>query len=189
MISPSHVLTAAHCVEDKDCSHYSVGVGMHTNDVRNGTRVEVSQISVHPNYTFNCGISSLDGMPDFDFSIIHLASPVDLNDKVIPACLPDEELGGEKLAGKILTVSGWGFPFPGVLHKAQYPGQTNENCKYYNYYTEKECDGVTENMLCAGDPYKLDGASSRGDSGGKVSRLFHLKTYRRDNHFCTFFAF
>ena len=143
---------------------------MHTDDVRNGTRVEVSKISNHPNYTINCG-TRYDGVPDIDFSIIHLATPVEFDDKVIPACLPDEELGGDELAGKKLTVSGWGFPYPGVLYKAQYPGQLNTFCEHLNYLTEKECNAVTENQLCAGNPYKLDGASSKGDSGGRISRL------------------
>ena len=49
MISPYHVLTAAHCVE-YDCSSYSVGIGMHEADDSDGTRVDIQHISNHPKY-------------------------------------------------------------------------------------------------------------------------------------------
>ena len=69
------------------------------------------------------------GVPDFDYSILHLATQVEFNEKVIPACLPEKFMDDQFLDGKILTVSGWGLPWPGVLHKARYPALTNEKCK------------------------------------------------------------
>jgi len=164
LISSSHVLTAAHCMEaPKDCSAYSVGIGMHKDDALDGTRVAISHISNHPSYNgWFCS-----GAPDFDFSILHLASPVDFNKKVLPACLPDESLGGEFLAGKDVTVSGWGAPYPGVLHKATYPAVTNEECKKYN--DKEDCSPITTNTLCAGNPHNRTASHGRGDSGGPLT--------------------
>ena len=157
------MLTAAHCVE-YDCSSYSVGIGMHKADISDGTRVNIQHISNHPSYTrFLC--STL--RPDFDFSILHLASPVDFNRKAQPACLPDESLGGDFLAGKILTVSGWGDPQPGVLHKATYPAITNEDCKKYNDKFD-DCSYITSNTLCAGNPHNRTASHGKGDSGGSI---------------------
>ena len=103
--------------------------------------------------------------PDFDFSILHLASPVEFNDKVQPACLPDETFDENFLAGKNLTVSGWGYPYPKVLHKATYPAHTNEDCIRYNGGKDA-C--VTNNTLCAGNPDDRQASSSNSDSGGKL---------------------
>ena len=168
MISSRHVLTAAHCVDPgncKDCASCSVGVGMHTENVTDGTRIMIKHISIHPKYNpHHC-----DGrQADFDYSILHLAKPVELNEKVIPACLPNESLNETFLAGKILTVSGWGRPRRGVLHKAHYPAQTNEFCKKY-IGKIGSCNLITPNMLCAGDPENRLAASDKGDSGGKLS--------------------
>jgi len=166
LISSSHVLTAAHCMKaHKYCSWYSVGIGMHKDDALDGTVVAISHISNHPSYNkWLCG----SAVSDFDFSILHLASPVDFNKKVLPACLPDESLGGDFLAGKKLTVSGWGAPYPGVLHKATYPAITNEDCKKYNDNNE-ECSYITPNALCAGNPHNRTASHGRGDSGGPLT--------------------
>jgi len=173
LISPSHVLTAAHCIKDcedcEDCSAYSVGVGMHKANVSDGTRIKIKHIRNHPNYKTLCATAKVD----FDYSIVHLASPVQLNNKVRPACLPDESLDEKFLAGKNLTVSGWGKPYPGVLHKAHYPAHTNEDCKKYN--EDGSCNLITANMLCAGDPENRVSASDNGDSGGPL-------TYNNDGH-------
>ena len=170
LISSRHVLTAAHCVEPqicKDCSSCSVGVGMHTWYALDWTRIMIKHISIHPKYTrYHCGIRN---NPHFDYSILHLATPVKFSEKVIPACLPDESLDEAFLAGKTLTVSGWGLGSPGVLHKAHYPAQTNEFCKRYSRNIGR-CNLITPNMLCAGDPENRLAASDGGDSGGKVSK-------------------
>jgi len=166
LISPYHVLTAAHCVQrQNDCSSYSVGVGMHKANVSDGTKVNIQHISNHPNYApILCGSSK----PDFDFSILHLASPVDFDKKTQPACLPDESLGGDFLAGKDVTVSGWGAGGPGVLHKATYPAITNEDCKKYNDDKE-DCSYITPNTLCAGNPHNRTASHGKGDSGGPLT--------------------
>ena len=138
-----------------------------TEDITDGTRVNISHISNHPNYRRHCKSDTLDkGVPDFDYSILHLATPVAFNEKAIPACLPNKSMDDQFLDGKHLTVSGWGLPWPGVLHKARYPAHTNEECKKYNM--ENGCDMITENMLCAGNPHTRTASHSGGDSGGRL---------------------
>ena len=178
LISPIHVLTAAHCVEDLPCSRSAIGVGMHnvtcymqnpehachTMDAKNGIEIGISHIEMHP--------KAVSGLSRFctekDVATIHLASPVDIDDKVSPACLPDKKkMGGDFLAGKNLTVSGWGKGSKGVLNKAHYPGQTHDKCRaFMDKYFGEGC--ITRNMLCAGNYESLDASHSMGDSEGKL---------------------
>lgn len=132
---------------------------MHTNDVTNGTMIRISHITNHPEYDPSKCFNN-------DFSIVHLESPVEFDDKVRPACLPDETMKETDLAEKNVTVSGWGVGSNGVLHKAQYPVKTNEECQKLNGLSQ-ECEYITENMLCAGNPENRTASHSNGDSGGK----------------------
>ena len=155
LISDRHVLTAAHCTEDG--YKYEVIVGEHKlTSSEDGTRHSACSFVDHPN---NRGVSH-------DFSILHLDTPVQIGQRAVPACLPPYSFGGEFLVGKTMTVSGWGALSegsggPSVLHSVKVPGISEEQCN-------REYDGITEYMLCAG---KTGGGvdSCQGDSGGKSS--------------------
>ena len=102
-----------------------------------------------------------------DFAIVHLKQPVQLNVRAVPACLPTAVHGNEFLAGKTMTVSGWGRlssggSIPTVLHSVVVPGITNTACKA-RYGNSR----ITTQMLCAGDVANGGIDSCQGDSGGK----------------------
>ena len=126
LISDRHVLTAAHCTWD--VGSYDVIVGEHNiTSSSDGTRHSVCRSvdhpdNNHPNYLQN------------DVAILHLLEPVKIGQRAVPACLPSQFLscpslncpslstfGGDALAGKNMTVSGWGVlseggESPTVLH-------------------------------------------------------------------------
>ena len=152
LISDRHVLTAAHCTSGV----FDVIVGEHTiTSSSDGTRHHVCRFVDHPNY----------GNLDNDFSILHLSQPVKIGTRAAPACLPSSNMGGDFLAGKTMTVSGWGDlteegSGPTVLHSVNVPGITNTKCSQ-SYPGE-----ITSAMLCAGYAGgELD--ACQGDSGGK----------------------
>ena len=97
LISPRHVLTAAHCgVESSD-----VVVGDHSiEDASDGKVHKKCRYRDHPKYD--------DSTYAYDFSIMHLKDPVDIDHRAVPACLPTAKHSGDFLVGKNLTVSGWG---------------------------------------------------------------------------------
>ena len=166
MISPRHVLTAAHCT-DFNSGNWDVIVGEHSiTSSSDGTRHTKCRVVDHPQFDQR----TLNN----DYAIIHLNQPVQLGTRAMPACLPTSSLGGDFLAGKTLTVSGWGRLSssqggPTVLHKVDIPGVTNAACNrdWFN-------GDITSKMLCAGSDGNSGGiaiGACFGDSGGKHTLL------------------
>jgi len=153
LISPQHVLTAAHCTAGSSPSSIAVLLGEHRIDDGSFNKVTLSAITDHPGYNSN----TLDN----DFSILTLSQPVTFSKEVSPACLPG---GSQDYAGQVATVSGWGTLTSGgnqptVLNDVQVTVKSNTECNSaYN-------GGITSNMICAADSGK---DSCQGDSGGPL---------------------
>ena len=162
LISPTHVLTAGHCLGFWAQINFDIIVGEHTiSSESDGTRHTICRAVRHPNYV---------RYPNNDFAIVHLNKPVVTGPRAVPACLPaadDENLAGDALAGLPLTVSGWGRlssggSSPDVLHSVSVPGITNAQCQqaYGNSYS------ISDQMVCAGNVDEGGIDSCQGDSGG-----------------------
>ena len=167
LIGPNHILTASHCINSNPTSNsFDVMVGEHsTTNSEDGTRHEICRAVRHPSYNSETQLNN-------DFAIVHLRVPVVLGDRAVPACLPSESLSGEFLAGKSLTVSGWGTLSSGggqptELHSVTVPGISNIACEA-SYGSSR----ITNNMLCAGDVTNGGIDSCQGDSGGKYRNMF-----------------
>ena len=94
LISPQHVLTAAHCTAGRTPRSLAVLVGEHRTDDASFTRIPVSTITDDPLYNS----TSLQ----YDFSILTLAQPVTLSTSVGPACLPGDT--GKDYAGQVIMI-------------------------------------------------------------------------------------
>ena len=148
-------MTAAHCCMNA-CRTATVGEHTLWNS-SDGSRHKVCRAAIHPRY---------------DIAILHLKRPVQMGLRAVRACLPTLKLDDDFLAGKPMTVSGWGNtntthtirPPINKLHVAKVWGVTLDMCrkKYQNPH------GITAGDMCAGDI--LDGGedSCQGDSGGRI---------------------
>ena len=158
LISPTHVLTAAHCMGYS----FEVIVGEHDiTDSEDGTRHTVSSAISHPQY-------STSPTTDYDYAIVTLDTPVELGPRAVPACLPDPNvLGGGDLNSATMTVSGWGRQASdgqtsNELHSVDVPGISNGQCQ-----DDYPFEQISDAMICAGAPEGgID--SCQGDSGGKL---------------------
>ncbi|XP_013110294.2 trypsin alpha [Stomoxys calcitrans] len=124
IISPSYILTAAHCAyagQDQvvDPSLLSVRAGSIYNN-RGGQVASVSEITVHPSYNGN----------DSDMALLKLSDPLEMNANVRAIELATEE----PPLGSFVTTSGWGRLSEGgvrpeTLHYLLVLGLPNANCK------------------------------------------------------------
>ena len=161
LISPRHVLTEAHCMPNG-----AVVVGDHSISNPSDGRVhEVCRYRDHRKYEVRKA---------YDFSIMHLKRPVDIDSRAVPACLPTAKHSGDFLVGKNLTVSGWGqfeyddFASPDELHVVTVKGISNAQCK--EMYSKTFLGHlINSENLCAGDIIDGGEDSCSGDRGGKPS--------------------
>ena len=171
LLSDKHVLTAGHCVSDSrdipfEASEIRVVVAEHHQyDTSDGVRHNISSYHNHPQFD--------PSTPDYDFSMLHLASPVEFGDRAIPACLPDLSFSGDKLVGKYLTVSGWGrtniletnnddSDYPELLQSVDLPVLSQEDCR--ELWASRD---ITNSMICADTKGGI--SPCHRDSGGRVA--------------------
>uniref|UniRef100_A0A8C6H617 Chymotrypsin C (caldecrin) n=1 Tax=Mus spicilegus TaxID=10103 RepID=A0A8C6H617_MUSSI len=159
LITTSHVLTAAHCINTN--LTYRVGLGKYNltvEDEEGSVYAEVDTIYVHEKW------NSL--LLWNDIAIIKLAEPVELSDTIQVACIPEQD---SLLPGDYpCYVTGWGRlwtngPIAEVLQQGLQPIVNHTTCSRLDWWFIK----VRETMVCAGG----DGVISacNGDSGGPLN--------------------
>jgi len=170
LITPSHVLTAAHVVVSlsyglENARDVKALLGSNAKD-RN-IEFAVHDISPHHSYTRECRLCSLH----YDFAILELETPVPFDETMLPACLPGPTT--PNLVDEKVIVTGWGRviadrpSFQPTLLKTPYPMDSiriisNTDCQE-EYGTDLTVD---DSMICTGANGEVD--ACRGDSGGPM---------------------
>ncbi|XP_077990107.1 uncharacterized protein LOC144444533 isoform X2 [Glandiceps talaboti] len=161
IIDNQWLLTAAHCVEGDSVDIFFVRLGVinrYLDDSDYQVIRLITEIVIHP----------LRYAPthNYDYALLKLASPIEFNDYVRPACVPRAtQYFPDDSACKI---SGWGKlrehgVSPDVLHDAEVRIINEGTCQ--SYFPR---DNITDAMMCAG--YAEGGIDScQGDSGGPLS--------------------
>ena len=97
---------------------------------------------------------------DFDFALVKLSSPVELNDHVAPVCFPSESLKLDDVFGPRSTcaVTGWGSTSTEFFREEASPVLKKDNTQLFSLQKCKELFldlkypvEVTDRMLCAGN--------------------------------------
>ncbi|MEN5425299.1 serine protease [Stenotrophomonas pennii] len=154
LISPSWVLTAAHCVVRRSPGSLDVHAGTTDFDRAAGSRHAVAAIHVHPAYP--SGKS--------DVALIRLKTPVA---DVRPVSLPGLEGAAFEQPGQLLTVAGWGrlasgAGSPSRMQEVDVPFIPTAECQRL-YQGRLPVDAEVE--LCASRSGK---DACQGDSGGPL---------------------
>ncbi|MEV4646102.1 serine protease [Saccharopolyspora sp. NPDC049357] len=153
LVSPTKVLTAAHCTTGQQPTDIKIVSGRTTMSTTEGTVSDVTNVWIHPEYT--------DATKGFDVSVLTLGAPV--QEKPIELATADDAAYAPDTQATIL---GWGNTSEGGqqadhLQMAQLPVTSDETCsKAYPEYSN-------QSMVCAGVPEGgID--SCQGDSGGPM---------------------
>ncbi|WP_196189480.1 serine protease [Conexibacter sp. W3-3-2] len=165
LISPTRVLTAAHCVTDTAPADIAVVANRPTlSDQTVGTAATVSAISVNPD------ADAYAGVPRNDLALLLLSGPVP-NAK--PIAITGAQGGSDDslwAVGKTLSVSGWGAlhdpgPF-GAVYTADTLRFTTVDRLSDSACTDAYGSSFrTTDMFCASSPGR---DSCYGDSGGPI---------------------
>ncbi|KAM3603515.1 uncharacterized protein V6R79_023870 [Siganus canaliculatus] len=154
LIDPQWVLTAAHCLErSKRPAAYKVVLGVHTERATETSKQErnLEKLILEPSGA--------------DIALLKLQDPALINDKVLPACLPQKD--HIVSSGTECYVTGWGETQgtggEGVLKETGFPVIENKICNRPSYLNGR----VKDHEMCAGN---IEGGtdSCQGDSGGPL---------------------
>ncbi|XP_014277254.1 venom serine protease 34 [Halyomorpha halys] len=160
IITPWHVLTAAHCTDGESASSISISVGRHYKYGQNQNLKthRVARIIQHEAYDEN------DDNPLNDVSVLVLATPITFTQYVGPVCMPNKQLN---LLGKFIKITGWGLTKgtgdQNVLREVDVEVISNSVCRRSWPRLHKRV-----NQLCA---YTVKKDSCNGDSGGPLVYL------------------
>ncbi|XP_069984511.1 brachyurin isoform X1 [Penaeus vannamei] len=152
VISGRFILTAAHCVPEKNKTDLQVFVGAHRLEPNGRSRqiLDVERAFVHPNYSLRAGVRS-------DIALLRLREEMDFNKRVFPIRLPTRDVAPHAT----LVVTGWGGDKPDwipLLHEMKTKIIPLQACK-------ASYPWVTRATVCALVPSESASTCS-GDSGG-----------------------
>ncbi|XP_041127761.1 coagulation factor VII-like [Polyodon spathula] len=159
ILHPNWVVTAAHCIHNKDAKKLKVVAGEHKTKEHEGTEqsIAVVEMIIHKEYAAQSA--------DNDIALLRLEKPIIYNDYAVPICLPEKQLAVHELAAiRYSTVSGWGKlsdggPTSSILRRLEVPRLKTQDC------IENSKLNITDNMFCAGY-FEGKQDSCKGDSGG-----------------------
>lgn len=163
LISPSWVLTAAHCTHGPNGGPTLAKLGIHDiNDNNTGISITIKRAIRHPSYKPPAMYA--------DIALIELQRTVTFGTVIKPACLYQLY---DNVPMKV-WVSGWGVTEYGgepsnKLQKAQLTIIDNIACSMRHNGSTAVPYGVTPSMICAGDPHGgWTRDTCQGDSGGPL---------------------
>ena len=108
VIDTNLVLTAGHCLKDKDISELRIVFGTDDTSKTGSFQVErkISEIFIHPKYN--------QGESTFDMAVAILDEDLDLNDGISTVCIPTEaNMDESQRFEHSATLIGWGATKPG----------------------------------------------------------------------------
>ncbi|XP_069803023.1 chymotrypsin-like elastase family member 3B [Dendropsophus ebraccatus] len=162
LISPSWVLTAAHCL-GKGFT-YRIVLGEHDRSMEEGPEqyfaINKEDIFVHPKWDNRCPECG------YDIALIKLPREAELNDKVQLGCLPHSR-GPQLYANQECYNPGWGTiytdgPQALILQQALLPIVDHAQCTQPDWWGHT----LDESLICAG----ANGQDScHSDSGGPLN--------------------
>lgn len=177
LISDKYVLTAAHCVFDKDVTDISVKLGSFELNSKQELLKLVDTKIVHPNYNeidldieeFN--ISQIK--VQFDVALLRLAESMDyFTSSIQPVKLVGEEFDFEimNISNLECTILGWGQTIANVLDSSSPTLQKLEieilkNCSVFgsDFY-----NSLSDSEFCAVSVTNSSSDACKGDSGGPL---------------------
>uniref|UniRef100_A0A4W4FCC8 Peptidase S1 domain-containing protein n=1 Tax=Electrophorus electricus TaxID=8005 RepID=A0A4W4FCC8_ELEEL len=160
IITPSWIITAAHCVQTLSLpSQWTVYAGYLTlTEMYAASGSPVSRIIYHPGFDSKTNNN--------DIALMKLLTPLKMSTNVGPVCLPNA--GVNFAAPRQCSITGWGAvrsggPASEQLQEATVSLIDRSICNSRQVYNGH----ITDNMICAG---KLEGGvdSCQGDSGGPL---------------------
>ncbi|XP_065346859.1 uncharacterized protein LOC135944075 isoform X2 [Cloeon dipterum] len=167
LISPTVVLTAAHCIYGSKAEDFRVFVGMYHKIHRTSSGVQrrkLSSMITHPKYDPSEFIS--------DIGLMILSKKVEISDNVRPICLwnDDSDSNLARVAGTKAMAVGFGladnYTLPDELQEARLPIRGHKEC----YLSNRRFFGKylrPGDNFCAG--YTNGTTTCNGDSGGSLS--------------------
>ncbi|XP_039312478.1 uncharacterized protein LOC105203625 isoform X3 [Solenopsis invicta] len=165
IISPVHVLTAAHCLEGYNKGTYFVRAGDYNTDINEGTEVEANIEDYYVHEEFRKGHRMNN-----DIALVLLKGlGIPLDKDIMPICLPPEN--AEYPPGLNCTISGFGSIETGKTTQSKdlrygwVPLLDQSICRASYVYGE---GAISDGMMCAG--YLDEGIDTcDGDSGGPLA--------------------
>ncbi|XP_060765645.1 transmembrane protease serine 2 isoform X2 [Neoarius graeffei] len=160
IITPSWIVTAAHCVQALPSpSQWTVYAGYLTlREMYSSTGNSVSQVIAHTGFDPETNTN--------DIALMKLRTPLQMSSSIKPVCLPNTGLDFSTL--RAYYVTGWGATMSqgsasNELREAQVSLISRTVCNSQQVYNGL----ITDTMICAG---KLQGGvdSCQGDSGGPL---------------------